>query len=210
MPATQEQFDGKNAVAGFTLFHGKDGLSYYLKGENLSDADVSQKVAAARAATKANMPPLPKVESSLADKALGALAPQQAPRAQGAGTMQAGMPGFEGSYASGDTDKAAVMTGAGAVAGAGLGAAALAAPTVGTATAGTGILDATGAEITKEVTTLGPSLARAGLNMAINAVKAHPYISGAIGLRLAKALGLPVEKVVKALVGMEGTPEGPQ
>lgn len=40
----QQQFDGENAVSGYTLFHGKDGKSYYLKGENLSDVDVSQRV----------------------------------------------------------------------------------------------------------------------------------------------------------------------
>jgi hypothetical protein len=77
------------------------------------------------------------------------------------------------------------------------------APTAGTATVGTGILDAGGTEIMKDVATQGPSLARAGVNLAINAIKAHPYISGAIALRLSKTLGLPVEKIAKALLGME-------
>lgn len=40
----QAQFDGQNPVAGYTLFHGKDGKSYYLKGENLSDDEVTSRV----------------------------------------------------------------------------------------------------------------------------------------------------------------------
>jgi hypothetical protein len=74
------------------------------------------------------------------------------------------------------------------------------APTVaGTTAVGTGILDASGAEITKDVTTMGPSLARAGVNLAVNAIKAHPYISTAIATHLANALGIPVPKVLKAI-----------
>ena len=78
------------------------------------------------------------------------------------------------------------------------------APTAGTAAVGTGILDAAGGEITKDVATMGPSIARAGVNLAINAIKAHPYISGAIALRLSKTLGLPVDKIAKALLGLGG------
>src|SRR5260221_119688 len=51
MPGTQQpQFDGENAVSGYTLFHGKDGKSYYLKGENLADADITQRVQKLRSA----------------------------------------------------------------------------------------------------------------------------------------------------------------
>jgi hypothetical protein len=89
----------------------------------------------------------------------------------------------------------------------GAGVAALMAPTVGTATVGTGILGPAGEELTRDIATQGPSLARAGLNLAINAIKAHPYISGAIALRLSKALGLPVDKIAKALLGMGGATE---
>jgi hypothetical protein len=45
---TQTQFDGQNAVPGYTLFHGKDGMSFYLKGENLSDSDITSRVATLR------------------------------------------------------------------------------------------------------------------------------------------------------------------
>jgi hypothetical protein len=68
------------------------------------------------------------IESSAMDKMLGALAPQAVPRTAGAGTTQGDLPGFEGSYASGDEDKGAFITGAGVVTGA-----ALATPAVVTA-----------------------------------------------------------------------------
>lgn len=58
------------------------------------------------------------VESSGTDKFLGALAPQPIQR----GTPSADLPGFEGSYASGDEGKGLAMTGAGVAAGAGLAA----------------------------------------------------------------------------------------
>jgi len=45
---TQPQFDGQTPVSGYTLFQGKDGKSYYLKGENLSDDDITQRVATLR------------------------------------------------------------------------------------------------------------------------------------------------------------------
>ena len=54
------------------------------------------------------------VESSGADKVLGALAPRTVQRAKPSGEA---LPGFEGSYSSGDTGKGAVMTGAGIAAG---------------------------------------------------------------------------------------------
>ena len=45
---TQAQFDGQNAVAGYTLIHRKDGSSLYLKGENLSSDDVAQRLGVAQ------------------------------------------------------------------------------------------------------------------------------------------------------------------
>lgn len=48
MPDQQPQFDGQAAVPGYTLFHGKDGKSFYLKGENLSDSDIASRVATLR------------------------------------------------------------------------------------------------------------------------------------------------------------------
>lgn len=51
---------------------------------------------------------------------LGNLAPQPLPTSPQAGQTQAGLPGFEGSYASGDEGKAAAMTGAGLATGGGL------------------------------------------------------------------------------------------
>jgi len=46
--ADENKFDGQTPVSGYTLFHGKDGKSYYLKGESLSDEDVTQRVAKLR------------------------------------------------------------------------------------------------------------------------------------------------------------------
>lgn len=46
--ADENKFDGQTPVPGYTLFHGKDGKSYYLKGESLSDEDVTQRVAKLR------------------------------------------------------------------------------------------------------------------------------------------------------------------
>jgi len=62
--------------------------------------------------------PAVNVESSFADKELGALAPQAVPRTAGAGTTQGDLPGFEGSYASGDEDKGLFTSAAGVAAGA--------------------------------------------------------------------------------------------
>jgi len=47
MPDDTPQFDGQNAVAGYTLIHRKDGSSLYLKGDNLSSDDVAQRLGAA-------------------------------------------------------------------------------------------------------------------------------------------------------------------
>jgi hypothetical protein len=58
------------------------------------------------------------VESSAMDKTLGALAPQPVPRTVGAGNTQGDLPGFEGSYASGDEDKGLFTSAAGVAAGA--------------------------------------------------------------------------------------------
>lgn len=49
--AGEPQFDGQNPVTGYTLFQGKDGKSFYLKGEGLSDEDVTSRVAKLRGAT---------------------------------------------------------------------------------------------------------------------------------------------------------------
>lgn len=48
MATSQQQFDGQNAVPGYTLFRGKGGNSYYLKGENLSDDEITSRVAKLR------------------------------------------------------------------------------------------------------------------------------------------------------------------
>jgi len=54
---TQTQFDGQTPVSGYTLFHGKDGKSYYLKGENLADSDIAQRVATLRGDSQPAMAP---------------------------------------------------------------------------------------------------------------------------------------------------------
>jgi hypothetical protein len=57
MPNGQEQqFDGQNAVPGYTLFQGKDGKSFYLKGENLSDSEISSRVAMLRGQSQPSIP----------------------------------------------------------------------------------------------------------------------------------------------------------
>ncbi len=48
MPNDNPQFDGVTPVRGYTLFRGKDGRSFYLKGENLSDSEIASRVAALR------------------------------------------------------------------------------------------------------------------------------------------------------------------
>jgi|SRR5579864_7615849 len=58
------------------------------------------------------------VQSGTMDKIAGALAPQSVPQTAGAGTTQGDLPGFEGSYASGDEDKGLFTSAAGVAAGA--------------------------------------------------------------------------------------------
>jgi len=87
-------------------------------------------------------------------------------------------------------------------AGLGFGAGALAAPAAGAATVGTGILDAGGSEVMKDIATQGPSLARAGMNLVINAIKAHPIISTYVATHLANELGIPLPKILKAVAGI--------
>ena len=82
------------------------------------DALAAQHGGTAEAATPSFLPF--QVKSSLADTLLGALAPQRVPRSAGAGRTQGDLPGFEGSYASGDEDKGLFMTGAGVASGAAL------------------------------------------------------------------------------------------
>jgi hypothetical protein len=48
-----QQFDGVTPQPGYTLFHGRDGQSFYLRGENLSSDDISQRVAALRSGSQA-------------------------------------------------------------------------------------------------------------------------------------------------------------
>ena len=76
------------------------------------------------------------------------------------------------------------------------------APAVGTAEAGTGILGPSGQEITREVATSGPSMAKVGANFAIQAIKNHPIVSSYIATHLADALGIPLPKVLKAMAGI--------
>src|SRR6266478_1076063 len=83
-----------------------------------------------------------------------------------------------------------------------IGVGSLFAPAVGEATVGTGILDAGGSEVMKDVATQGPSMARAGVGAVINAVKSHPIISSYIGTHLANELGIPLPKILKALAGI--------
>src|SRR5262245_3166233 len=53
----QDQFDGKNPVAGYTLFLGKDGSSFYLKGENLAESDIKARVAKLRSGAPSTVAP---------------------------------------------------------------------------------------------------------------------------------------------------------
>jgi hypothetical protein len=195
-PGQQQQFDGQTPVPGYTLFQGKDGQSFYLKGEGLSDAVIASKVAAIRAQS-------PGVSQGAPDTNAQAQAAVRKPIDQlqekrfSIFTPTGDVPPEQLQATQTVQNRVTAATGALTAAPAVVGALA---PTVaGTTAVGTGILDASGAEITKDVTTMGPSLARAGLNMAVNAIKAHPYISTAIATHLANALGIPVPKVLKAI-----------
>lgn len=63
----QAQFDGVNPVSGYTLFHGKDGKSYYLKGDNLSDDEVTARVKTLRSQQAG--PPLTEQEAATGARA---------------------------------------------------------------------------------------------------------------------------------------------
>jgi hypothetical protein len=67
--------------------------------------------------------------------------------------------------------------------------------------------DAVGRFIGGKVAAEGPSVAQAGANIIINAVKSHPIISAYIGTHLANALGIPLPKVLKAMAGIREVAE---
>lgn len=48
-----QQFDGVTPQPGYTLFRGKDGVNYYLKGENLPTEEITQRVAVLRSGSQA-------------------------------------------------------------------------------------------------------------------------------------------------------------
>jgi hypothetical protein len=166
MPNGQPNFDGQNPVAGYTLFQGKDGQSYYLKGEGLSDAEVAQRVATLRAGSQQSAPdtrqPLSKVLGNMTAAMSGQ--PQTTP---------GGQENFDAGRAAGM--KSAALTAATE----GLGSA-LAAPTVATKTIGTGILDEWGQEFMRKATQYGPSAVRQAFShpLAQDALKAA---AGAVG-----------------------------
>ena len=195
-PGQQQQFDGQAAVPGYTLFQGKDGQSFYLKGEGLSDSVIASKVAAIRGASPGAALGAPDANAQ-AQAAVRRPLDQLQEKRFSIFTPTGDVPPEQLQATQTVQNRVTAATGALTAAPAVVGALA---PTVaGTTAVGTGILDASGAEITKDVTTMGPSLARAGLNMAVNAIKAHPYISTAIATHLANALGIPVPKVLKAI-----------
>lgn len=97
---------------------------------SMSEDDINQaahKLYTGAAADKisANPPGISKPTVNMKTSLLGDLAPTYAPRTAHAGASQAGLPGYEGSLASGDTFGAAGMSGLGVATGA-----ALAAPAV--------------------------------------------------------------------------------
>src|SRR5216683_566945 len=131
------QFDGQNPVPGYTLFKGKDGQSYYLKGEGLPDAAVASKVAAIRGTSP-----------GVAEGAPDANAQAQAAVRKPLDDLQekrysiftpTGISGTPDQLKSVENANNAALFGATALTAAPAVAGALA-PTVGTATAGTGIL----------------------------------------------------------------------
>ena len=117
------------------------------------------------------------------------------------------LPGsFEGSYSSGDTGKAAAMSAAGGLALSGLLAGQALAPSVVTRAVGTGLLDAVGNEITKDMTTAGPSLAARAAASTVGAVKAATGygVPGALAYHLARNLGVPLPKILDVLDSFGG------
>ena len=90
---------------------------------------------------------------------------------------------------------------AGAAAGsAALGASAALAPTATAETVGTGILDASGQEIMREVTKYGSSLGRQGLVAAGKWVAANPG-KAAVAYMVARHLGIPLPNIFKLILG---------
>lgn len=88
-----------------------------------------------------------------------------------------------GDKAAGAAVVAAVPATTAAITGVG----ALAAPTVGTATVGTGVLDAAGKEITREAVTYGPSLLRTAATSSLAKI-AYKWIAGGAAYGLARHL----------------------
>jgi hypothetical protein len=93
-----------------------------------------------------------------------------------------------------------------ATAGAASGIGALASPTAQTTQVGTGILDATGQEIMKDISTMGPSALRQAANAVSAASAAHPVVSNLIKIGLV-TLGLKHAGALKALFGAAGGAE---
>jgi hypothetical protein len=58
----QQQFDGQSSVPGYTLFQGKDGQNFYLKGEGLGDDEIKQRVSTLR--SKAGAQPAPPAQAT--------------------------------------------------------------------------------------------------------------------------------------------------
>lgn len=75
----------------------------------------------------------------------------------------------------------------------------LSAPAVGTATVGTGILDATGQAITREAIKYGPSVA----TQAARWIATNP-VATAFGYHVARRLGIPLPKILDVLQAIGG------
>jgi hypothetical protein len=73
------------------------------------------------------------------------------------------------------------------------------APTVTAETAGTGILDATSQEITREVLSYGPSLGRQALQTMVRWVASNPVKAG-VAYEFARRFGVPLPNVLKIIV----------
>src|SRR5271169_5498335 len=195
-PGQQQQFDGQTEVPGYTLFHGKDGQNYYLKGEGLSDSTIAAKVATIRGTSPGVSQGAPDANAQ-AQAAIRKPIDQLQEKRFSIFTPTGDVPPEQ---LQATTNAQNVVTGAtGALMAAPAVVGAFAPTAAGTAAVGTGILDTGGSEITRDVTQYGPSLARAGVNLAVNAIRAHPYISSVIATHLANALGVPVPKVLKAI-----------
>lgn len=223
----QPQFDGQNPVSGYTLFHGKDGVSYYLKGENLSDADVSQRVSAIRG-QQSPAQQTGAYQTRKGGPVFNPLAAGQAPNQISADNPIMPLPG----ETSGETMRRAAdvgrqitpgqiaaehrqnirrapivaaaapvigAAGAAGIAGGGEAAGALFGPTVTSETVGTGIVDSLGNEITREVVRYGPSFARQALTWAAQN-KGNIALLG-VAYQIARASGIPLPDVLGKLIG---------